>query len=220
MAAMSFVFGFLARLRKDTCRPLSAHYFLRRHPVVFLFQCRTGQHEFATRAHSHHPEDLLPPRHHSPSPPSPSMPLNSLVAWLLFVLACLWFGHLPDGRSYSSRCSACNCWFFAPPLACGYPWFNVQFRDIANLVPFLLTIGFFFSPIGYTSIRIPEQWQLVLRTQPARRHHRRAALEPAQRHGRFPADAGNAVASHYSSGGCLRYGISSPSKLIWLIWPE
>jgi lipopolysaccharide transport system permease protein len=43
---------------------------------------------------------------------------------------------------------------------------NVQFRDIGNLAPFLLTIGFFVTPAGYTQSRIPEQWQSMYALNP------------------------------------------------------
>ena len=43
---------------------------------------------------------------------------------------------------------------------------SVQFRDIGNLVPFLLTLGFFLTPVGYTASRIPQEWQLVYALNP------------------------------------------------------
>jgi lipopolysaccharide transport system permease protein len=33
-------------------------------------------------------------------------------------------------------------------------------------VPFLLTIGFFISPVGYTLTHVPEQWRLLYSLNP------------------------------------------------------
>lgn len=43
---------------------------------------------------------------------------------------------------------------------------NLSFRDIGNLVPFLITIGFFVTPVGYTCAAVPAQWRLLYALNP------------------------------------------------------
>ena len=38
---------------------------------------------------------------------------------------------------------------------------NVRYRDVKYVVPFLLQLGWFLSPIGYSTQTIPEKWRLL-----------------------------------------------------------
>lgn len=43
---------------------------------------------------------------------------------------------------------------------------NVQYRDVANALPFVTQIGLFLTPIAYSSSLIPEAWQLAYALNP------------------------------------------------------
>lgn len=48
-------------------------------------------------------------------------------------------------------------------------WFaalNVEYRDFRYIVPFIVQLGFFVSPVGFSSDRIPEQWRLLYSLNP------------------------------------------------------
>jgi lipopolysaccharide transport system permease protein len=48
-------------------------------------------------------------------------------------------------------------------------WFAaliVRYRDIRHLVPFLLQLGLFVSPVGFSSDVVPAQWQLLYALNP------------------------------------------------------
>ncbi len=48
-------------------------------------------------------------------------------------------------------------------------WFAaliVRYRDIRHLVPFLLQLGLFASPVGFSSDVVPEQWRLLYALNP------------------------------------------------------
>jgi lipopolysaccharide transport system permease protein len=42
----------------------------------------------------------------------------------------------------------------------------VRYRDIRHLVPFLLQLGLFASPVGFSSDVVPEQWRLLYALNP------------------------------------------------------
>jgi lipopolysaccharide transport system permease protein len=53
-------------------------------------------------------------------------------------------------------------------LGAGF-WFaalNVQYRDFRYIVPFIVQIGFFISPVGYSSSVVPEKWRLLYALNP------------------------------------------------------
>jgi lipopolysaccharide transport system permease protein len=35
---------------------------------------------------------------------------------------------------------------------------NVEYRDFRYIVPFIVQFGFFLSPVGYSTTRVPEHW--------------------------------------------------------------
>ncbi len=43
---------------------------------------------------------------------------------------------------------------------------NVQYRDFRHIVPFLIQIGLFISPVGFSSSVVPEQWRLIYSLNP------------------------------------------------------
>lgn len=57
---------------------------------------------------------------------------------------------------------------FAAALGAGL-WLGaltVKYRDFRILVPFLVQIGFFISPVGYSSEIVPEEWRLLYSLNP------------------------------------------------------
>lgn len=43
---------------------------------------------------------------------------------------------------------------------------NVQYRDFRYVVPFLIQLGLFISPVGFSSSIVPEQWRLIYSLNP------------------------------------------------------
>lgn len=43
---------------------------------------------------------------------------------------------------------------------------NVQYRDFRYVVPFLVQFGLYVSPVGFSSVIVPEQWQLLYALNP------------------------------------------------------
>ncbi|QPK63433.1 ABC transporter permease [Methylomonas sp. LL1] len=43
---------------------------------------------------------------------------------------------------------------------------NVKYRDFRYLIPFLMQMGLYISPVGYSSHIIPEQWRLIYSINP------------------------------------------------------
>lgn len=43
---------------------------------------------------------------------------------------------------------------------------NVRFRDFRHLIPFILQLGVYISPVGYSSQILPEKWRLIYSLNP------------------------------------------------------
>ena len=43
---------------------------------------------------------------------------------------------------------------------------NVRYRDVAHLVPFIISVGLFITPVGYAPTLVPEQWRWAYALNP------------------------------------------------------
>src|SRR5690606_25774364 len=57
---------------------------------------------------------------------------------------------------------------FIPALGAGlwFSAFNVRFRDFRYIVPFLMQLGMFISPIGFSSNLVPVEWRMLYSLNP------------------------------------------------------
>lgn len=92
--------------------------------------------------------------------------LDLLISTVLLMLLAISFGYGPTLRWLALP------GFVALGLAAGLGlglWFaalNVKYRDFQFIVPFVLQVGLYASPIGFSTSLIPEQWRLLYSLNP------------------------------------------------------
>lgn len=102
------------------------------------------------------------------------IPVSSIIASLidfaisLVIMAgiMLWYGYLPDWRVVTLPLFLLLA--FLPVAGAGL-WFsalNVKYRDFRYVVPFLLQLGLYVSPVGFASSIVPEKWRLLYALNP------------------------------------------------------
>lgn len=165
MAVMSFAFGFLAGFEKNHAAPYPLIIFCGVIPWYF-FSNAVPDSMNALVGHLHIIQKTYFPRAIIPIAAVAVDAIEFAIAWLLFGLGCLWFGYLPGWQIVFFPLFCLQLLVLCTAIGLWLSVVNVRFRDISNLVPFLLTIGFFVTPAGYTSIRIPEQWQMLYALNP------------------------------------------------------
>lgn len=165
MVSMTFAFGFVAGFEKANSTPYPLVIFCGVIPWYFFSNAipdSTG----TLKWHLHILQKTYFPRAIFPISIIATDGIEFLVAWLLFAAACIWFLYLPDWRIVFFPVFAAQLIVLCVGLGLLLSVLSVRFRDIANLIPFLLTIGFLLSPIGYTLERIPHEWQLIYALNP------------------------------------------------------
>lgn len=157
MLAMSFAFGFIAGFEQQHSAPYPLIIFCGVIPWYF-FSNAVPDSMNSLHWHVHILQKTYFPRAIFPIAAVAADASEFLIAWLLFAFGCLWFNYVPGWQiilfpflciQLMVLCTAIGLWLSVV---------NLQFRDIGNLVPFMLTIGFFITPVGYTSTRIPDAW--------------------------------------------------------------
>ena len=44
--------------------------------------------------------------------------------------------------------------------------FNVKYRDFQQLIPFILQLGIYLSPVGYLNSLVPRRWEIIYSLNP------------------------------------------------------
>lgn len=92
--------------------------------------------------------------------------VDLLIASLLVVALMIWYGITPDWRLVTLPLFVLLG--FAAAVGSGL-WFaalNVKYRDFRYVVPFVVQLGLYVSPVGFSSSILPEQWRLLYAINP------------------------------------------------------
>lgn len=86
---------------------------------------------------------------------------DGLVSLVLLAGLFAWYGFWPDWRFLTIP-----AWFIFAFLAAIGPGLllaalNVKYRDVRYAIPFLLQVGLYISPVGYSSELVPVKWRTV-----------------------------------------------------------
>lgn len=165
MVTMTFAFGHLAGFAKEGPVPYPLIIFCGVIPWYF-FSNAVPDGMGTLSWHMHILQKTYFPRAIFPLTAVTSDAAEFLVAWLLFAATCIWYGFVPDWRVIFFPLLCIQLYVLCVGIGLGLSVINVRFRDISNLVPFLLSVGFLVSPVGYTLDRVPQEWQLLYALNP------------------------------------------------------
>jgi lipopolysaccharide transport system permease protein len=91
---------------------------------------------------------------------------DAAVTLALFALTLPFFGFVPDWRALFLPVFVAWALLVALGPALLLAALNVRFRDFRHAIPFVLQLGIYISPVGYSSSRVPEEWRLVYSLNP------------------------------------------------------
>lgn len=89
-----------------------------------------------------------------------------LVALGVFAVLMGIFGVLPDGRILVLPIFIMIAVMTSFGLGLWLSVLNASYRDFAHLVPYFVQMGMFLSPVGFSSVVVPEKWTLVYSLNP------------------------------------------------------
>ncbi len=164
MLVFSLVFGLVARFPSDGL-PYPLFCFAGLLPWLYFAGCLTGtSNSVVTSA------NLLTKVYF----PRLILPLTSLASGLVdftiqFLLLCgmmAWFGVAPGWAILLVPVMLFLCMLTALSIGLWLTALNVKYRDIGIMVPFLLQMWLWLTPIAYPSSLIPAQWRLLYALNP------------------------------------------------------
>jgi lipopolysaccharide transport system permease protein len=92
--------------------------------------------------------------------------IDFLVSAVILVGLMLWYGQSPGWQILTIPLFTLLA--FAAAVGCGI-WIaalNVTYRDFAYVIPFMLQLGLYISPVGFASSIVPGQWRLLYSLNP------------------------------------------------------
>lgn len=92
--------------------------------------------------------------------------VDFLISGVILVALMAWYSYLPDWRIVTLPFFILIA--FAAAMGAGL-WIaalNVKYRDFRYIVPFVVQLGLYVSPVGFSSAIVPEQWRLLYSLNP------------------------------------------------------
>ena len=92
--------------------------------------------------------------------------VDFLISLLILAGLMAWYGLFPDWRALALPAFALVAAAAALGIGLWIAALNVRYRDFRYLIPFLMQIGLFISPVGFSSSVVPDQWRLLYSLNP------------------------------------------------------
>jgi len=92
--------------------------------------------------------------------------VDFLISGILLLGLMMWYGQMPDWRILFLPLFVSIA--FAAAMGSGL-WIaalNVEYRDFRYIIPFVVQLGLYISPVGFSSSIVPEKWRLLYSLNP------------------------------------------------------
>jgi lipopolysaccharide transport system permease protein len=92
--------------------------------------------------------------------------VDFMISGIILLALMAWYNFVPSWRILTLPLFVGVA--FAASMGAGL-WLaslNVQYRDFRFIVPFIVQLGLYISPVGFSSTIVPEQWRLIYSLNP------------------------------------------------------
>ena len=165
MIIFTVVFGRIAQLPSDGDAPYSIMVFSAMLPWYF-FATTLSESANSVVNNSAMISKVYFPRIIVPTAPLFVNLIDFLISFAILVVLMAWYQYIPTTNIIllpifliQAGVTALGLGFFISAL-------NVKYRDFRYVVPFIVQMGLYISPVGFSSQIIPEQWRLLYSINP------------------------------------------------------
>ena len=92
--------------------------------------------------------------------------VDFLISFFILVVLMGWYRYAPDWRIIILPAFVLLAFFASIGPALWISALNVKYRDFRYVIPFIVQIGLYVSPVGFSSSVVPEQWRLLYSLNP------------------------------------------------------
>lgn len=92
--------------------------------------------------------------------------VDFLISLGILIVLMGWYRFMPDWRILALPIFALLAFFASVGPALWITALNVKYRDFRYVIPFLVQLGLYVSPVGFSSSVVPQQWRLLYSLNP------------------------------------------------------
>ena len=92
--------------------------------------------------------------------------VDFLISLLILSALMVWYQHVPTWRIVFLPVFLGLAGIAAMGVTYLISALNVKYRDFRHVLPFIIQFGLYISPVGFSSIVVPENWRLVYSLNP------------------------------------------------------
>jgi lipopolysaccharide transport system permease protein len=165
MVVFTIVFGRIAQLPSDGAAPYALMVFAGLLPWSF-FASALGDASGSLLGNAHLISKVYFPRLIVPVAAVMVAVVDFLISFIILGGLMVWYQFVPGWQIL--LLPVLTVIAFAASLGVGL-WItalNVKYRDFRYVVPFIVQLGLYVSPVGFSSSIVPEQWRLVYSLNP------------------------------------------------------
>lgn len=161
----TILLGTVAKLPSDPGVPYSVLVFSGTVIWTFFAECLAGASN-SMLANSNLITKIYLPRLIIPISSIAVAVVDFFISFMLLVLLLAWFGILPPIQSLSLPIFLALTGLLALGPGLVFAALSVPYRDIRHILPVVLQLGMYISPVVYTSALVPEKWQWLYMINP------------------------------------------------------
>jgi lipopolysaccharide transport system permease protein len=92
--------------------------------------------------------------------------IDFLISFSILVLVMVWYQFMPGWQILTLPFFVLMAFLAALGPGLWITALNVKYRDFRYVIPFIVSMGLYVSPVGFSSSVIPEQWRLLYSLNP------------------------------------------------------
>jgi lipopolysaccharide transport system permease protein len=165
MIIFTIVFGKVANLASESDVPYAILVFAGLLPWQF-FANALGETSGSLVANSNLISKVYFPRVIIPSSTVVTTLIDFAISFVLLLLIMLFYQYVPSWKIIFMPFFLLLCTALALGTGIFLAALNVKYRDFRYIIPFITQFGLFISPVGFSSSKIPEEWQWAYSLNP------------------------------------------------------
>jgi len=161
----TIIFGRIAQLPTDGTAPYALMVFAGMLPWTF-FSNGLGEASSSLISSANLITKVYFPRLIVPTATVVVALVDFLISFCILVLLMVWYRFMPDWRILLLPLFVLLAFCASVGPALWITALNVKYRDFRYVIPFLVQLGLYVSPVGFSSSVVPEQWRLLYSLNP------------------------------------------------------
>jgi lipopolysaccharide transport system permease protein len=165
MVVFTVIFGKLARLPSDGNAPYAIMVFAAMLPWQF-FASALGSVAGSLQSSAGMFSKVYFPRLIAPAASVITCFVDFLLSFSILAVLMIWYQFWPNWRLVTLPFWLGVVFFFSMALGLLISTWTVRYRDLAFLVPFIIQIGQYISPVAYSTAIVPQNWKFLYSLNP------------------------------------------------------